>query len=191
MGYVSVIAIAVSLFLFFITYVFFPKNDKAIHFDAYLVLGAAPTKEGTLSRMMKSRVEEAVSQYQFCRRPIVFTGGIPYSTQSEASIMAVYAAEKGIPKEHILLEEKARNTFENFKYSIPILTKHDFTRICIITNTFHLRRAMFFARKFSLTHMAIGASLKPYFHLPYRLFLIIFESTVRVKCLFYEITTKT
>lgn len=177
------------LLLAIITYLFFPMCTRTIDFDAYLVLGAAPTKEGTLSKMMRSRVDAVVSQYQSCHKPIIFSGGTPYSTVSEASIMASYAMSQGIPKHHIILEEQARNTYENFACTMPILQTHQFRSICLITNHFHMRRACFFARKLNIPCNRVSASLQPYFHLPYRLFLYVFESFVRIKCLYYEIKT--
>lgn len=170
-----------------ITFIFFPKPTKAIHFDVYLVLGAAPTKDGKLSRMMKSRMDEAISQYQFCRRPLIITGGTPYSTTSEARIMADYAIQQGIASSDILLEDQANSTFENFRYAKYIMHQHEWNRCCIITNAFHVRRAAFFARKFDFTFMCIPVSLRGYFGFPYQLALYVFESFLRIKCMAYEV----
>ncbi len=168
------------------TLCFFPYPKKILNPDVYLILGCAPQKDGTLSNMMQSRVDEAISQYRFRKRPLLFTGWANKHTRSEASLMAEYAANKGIPVHHILLEEHARSTFENFQNVLPILKERGFTDICVITNRFHMRRAYFFARKFHLTSMAASASLKNYLPAWHIFLLLTTETVLRLKCLYYE-----
>lgn len=168
------------------TLCFFPYPKKILNPDVYLILGCASKKDGTLSKMMQSRVDEAISQYQFRKRPLLFTGWANKKTQSEAKLMAEYAISKGIPAHHILLEEQARSTFENFRNVLPILKEYGFTDICVITNHFHMRRAYFFARKFQLTCMPAPASLEGYLPAWNRFLLAVTETVLRLKCLYYE-----
>lgn len=165
---------------------FFPYPTTIVIPDAYLVLGCAPKKDGSISNMMKSRVDEAISQYHFRKRPILFTGWANRHPHSEARVMADYAISKGIPKHHILLEEQARSTYENFKYSLPLLRQHNLVSVCVVTNHFHMRRAGFFARKFHLEHMVAAASLQGYLPSAEIMGLSAAEYFLRLKCLYYE-----
>ena len=168
------------------TLCFFPYPNKILNPDVYLILGCAPKKDGSLSKMMQSRVDEAISQYQFRKRPLLFTGWANKHARSEASLMAEYAVNKGVPLHHILLEEQARSTFENFRNVLPIIKEHGFTDICMITNHFHMRRAYFFARKFHLASMAAPASLADYLPVWNTFLLAVTETVLRLKCLYYE-----
>jgi len=54
--------------------------------------------------------------------------------------MAEYAVRAlGVPKENVVLEERARTTWENVAYCIPLLEQAP--SIKVASNTFHARRA--------------------------------------------------
>ena len=67
---------------------------------------------------------------------------------SEARLLAKVLADCQVPEEDIILEEKARNTYENALYSQKILTKiFPNQTYLLITSAFHTPRALACFRK--------------------------------------------
>ncbi len=98
--------------------------------------------------MIPHRVEKAERLYkEGLLEKIIVTGGRGYLNKDrvtpEAVKMQNYLVEKGIPKKDILLEDKARSTFENIKYSLELIKEKcnlEKMKLALITSDFHLRR---------------------------------------------------
>lgn len=126
-----------------------PKYDK----DFIIILGCRCTKDNKPSKLLKNRIDGAIDFY---RQQILKTGKEAkfivtgtVSTKgclSEAKIMRNYLNENGIESKNILLEEKAKNTFQNMKYCKDIVKKINRKAKCIfVTNDFHIFRSSIFA----------------------------------------------
>ena len=94
------------------------------------------------------RVTEALVLYKAgLTQKILVTGGSGSVLNTgflESSRIASFLTESGIPQDDILIDKKARNTYENALYSKEILEKHHLAdrRIILITSAFHMNRAM-------------------------------------------------
>ena len=98
------------------------------------------------------RVEKALELYH---KGIIdyflVTGGIgPYSLNGDALEAKGYAdklTKEGVLKDHIWIEDRSINTYENIKFSMEILTREakqtnfGFVTPIIITSGFHIKRA--------------------------------------------------
>ena len=72
--------------------------------------------------------------------------------------MEKQALSLGVPKDHILLEQKSGTTFENAKYSSVIVRAHGFKSAILVTSPFHTRRAgMFFHQFFQGINLTVCA----------------------------------
>lgn len=84
---------------------------------------------------------------------VVFSGNRSDSTttwkKTEAETIADVAIATGLPKKHILLETKAKNSGENVQFSKALLAKHHITpkRIIVIQKPYAERRAFATVRK--------------------------------------------
>lgn len=139
--------IIVHIFLFHM----FPTKPlrKHQHFDVCIVLGSPSSKDGTCTRMQKSRMDRAIQLYRdHIISYIIISGGSVLNTYCEAITMKTYALLQGIPDSTIILEKKAANSYENLLYAKSICTKHKFSSIVVVTSNFHIRRASFFTHKF-------------------------------------------
>jgi uncharacterized SAM-binding protein YcdF (DUF218 family) len=68
------------------------------------------------------------------------TGAVTKGRRSEAEVMADYARDMpGVPAQQIMLEEQARSTWDNIKYSLPLAEQY--TAIKIASDPFHVRKA--------------------------------------------------
>lgn len=149
--------LAAILIVFLITanlilYHYFPKPKKPKAgrvYDAAIVLGSPAKEDGSLSRMQKTRMDAAIRLYKLHTvQRIIISGGSVRNDYAEAEIMAAYAITCGIAKEVLLLEQKARNTYENLKYAKEICNAHDWHSVVVVTSSFHVRRASYMVRKF-------------------------------------------
>ena len=59
----------------------------------------------------------------------------------EARMLAKQLVDWGIDPARILIEDRARNTYENAVYSKAISDAHGFTKVVIVTSAFHMHRA--------------------------------------------------
>lgn len=137
--------------------------------DAVIVLGAGVN--GTQpSLALKTRLDAALAYaLDYPDVPLVLSGGQGYGEEiSEAECMYRYLTEKGIAPERLLLEEQARNTEENFRFSKAVLEENGYEvgrmTVAVVSNDFHLCRAELLARREGITPTGVGAPI-PWLHL--------------------------
>jgi uncharacterized SAM-binding protein YcdF (DUF218 family) len=128
-----------------------PANiDPADHGDspdAVIVLGAAVVAPGVPGPALTRRLDHAVTVFRRDRaRHLVVSGGVVGAPPAEATLMRQRALGLGVPDERIVVEDRARNTFENAVFSGRIVRERGWQRIVVVTDGFHLRRALFVFR---------------------------------------------
>ncbi len=119
-------------------------NETDFSEDAVIVLGCAlhgTTPSPTLYR----RLEKTIVYAQKNKKAVIIVSGGqgPQEDTTEAEAMFKYLSENGVDKNRIIIENKSSSTYENFKFSKPILDKifdNSYT-LCYITNDFHSYRA--------------------------------------------------
>lgn len=77
--------------------------------------------------------------------------------------MAAYAEEGGIPKADIIIEDQSKTTNENLKFSHKLMKPN--ARFCLVTNSYHVYRALVLAKRQGLQCIGYGAKTKWYFTL--------------------------
>ena len=112
-------------------------------FDVVLVLSAGIEPDGVPSFAARRRVRTAVWLVnQGITDHLIITGG-PYTPEiSASSIMKDLAIESGISPDTIQIETQARTTWENFRFSYPLLDKPEFQKIGMLTDPSHIGRAL-------------------------------------------------
>ncbi len=119
--------------------------------DYVIVLGAQ-VKGTTVSKTLKNRLDTAVEYLKDNTQTLVIVSGGQGTGEdiTEAEAMSSYLKSKGIPEERIIKEESSTNTAENIKYSKKLI-KGDEPKVVIVTNGFHVFRALSIARKQGLS----------------------------------------
>lgn len=114
--------------------------------DAAVVLGAAVFRERP-SPVFRERINHAIRLYQEGQiKAIIFTGGVGSNDQiSEGEAGRQYALSAGIPNEAILFESTSENTFQNLEYAQQIISSQGFNQVLIVSDPYHMRRAMAYA----------------------------------------------
>ena len=119
--------------------------------DAAVVLSTRAYERGRLNPCLVARVEAAVELYRAGKvKKLVMTGGVSRDLQSSAGNMQMIAEKLGVPKEDIIQEREAGNTFENIVFSRKFIENSP--RVVIVSAGFHLARARMMADKQWLGH---------------------------------------
>jgi uncharacterized SAM-binding protein YcdF (DUF218 family) len=117
--------------------------------DAIVILGA-PLTGTSLSPVVEERVRAGVDVWRRGLAPLVcVTGGGPRG-RVEADAMAARALELGVPAAALRIERRARSTEENARLSAAALRADACTRVWLVTQPFHLRRAIYCFRRAGL-----------------------------------------
>ena len=119
--------------------------------DAVVVLGAALTEPGVPGPALRRRLAHGVTVWKQRNAAfLVVSGGIVGPPPAEAEVMRALAMDLGVPSERIVVEDRARNTFENAVYSGRICRDRGRQHLAIVTDAFHMRRALFVFRRLDL-----------------------------------------
>jgi uncharacterized SAM-binding protein YcdF (DUF218 family) len=131
-----------------------PASKPGVHAprtDAVVVLGAALTEAGVAGPALLRRLEHGVAAWQRRdARYLLVSGGIVGPPPAEAEVMRDLAIARGVPAERIVVEDKARNTFENAVYSGRIARDRGWQRLAVVTDGFHMRRALYVFHRLGL-----------------------------------------
>lgn len=119
-------------------------------YDAIIVPGV-PFENGEWSEIMKMRVHWSIYLYnKGYTKNIIFSGSSVYSPYVEAKIMALYAEQLGVAKDHIYTEERAEHSSENLYYSYRVAKENGFEKIALATDPFQGSFLRGFANKIKL-----------------------------------------
>lgn len=123
------------------------------HADAVLVLGTSATVRGEPNHCMRVRVAEGVRLVQEGVAPVLVVSGAldPRDGVVEAEAMASIAIELGLSPGQILLERRATSTIENLRFGSRMVETEDATsRIVVVTEPFHMPRAIYAAGRLGI-----------------------------------------
>jgi uncharacterized SAM-binding protein YcdF (DUF218 family) len=111
--------------------------------DVAIVLGAG-SNEGKVSPVFRERINHGITLFQTGKvSSIIFTGGLgKWQNISDSEAARRYAITKGIPSEHILIEEKSSITYENLLEAKALMEQKGFGSALIVSDPLHMKRAM-------------------------------------------------
>jgi len=127
------------------------KVDEKQPADAAIVLGAG-LMDGELSPVFQERVNHGIWLYQngFVKQ-LILTGGVAAGNEiSDAYVAKLYAMEKGVPEECILLEEESVITQENIENAKAVMDENSHETAIIVSDPLHMKRAMLMARDYGI-----------------------------------------
>lgn len=160
LGVMSSFFIVLSVYLFVLFHLASRVSDASIKSsDVVLVLGAASYKNGRINPCLVSRVEKGIELYNNdVADVILLSGGNDTSPPfaNEAETMEKIARDRYILPEALLLETKATSTYENLYYSKALLEEKGFDSVIIVTEGFHMPRAVDTAQKVFGSSISFG-----------------------------------
>ena len=127
------------------------RRDAARPADAIVVLGAAQYA-GRPSPVLKARLDHGIALWKDSIAPrLVLTGGTgDGDTTSEAAVGRRYAMEQGVPAAAILVEVQGRTTIESLRAVASMSRQHDFDRVVLVSDPFHMLRVQLLAMRYGL-----------------------------------------
>jgi len=136
--FLSVVIILVICSIISIGFLLSPQ-DPLEPSDAIIVISGGETEQ---------RVAEGVKLYQDSWAPLIIMSGAARDEGiANAIAMKQIAVEQGVASNHILVEEKAINTFDNAIKTKEIIKQHKFNKIILVTSPYHQRRAILVFKK--------------------------------------------
>ncbi|MGH1367013.1 MAG: YdcF family protein [Maritimibacter sp.] len=124
-----------------------------------IILGAAVREGGVPSGALKRRIDHGAKLYHEGRvNVLIASGGLGHFGPSEAEVMRRILVENGVPNEVISLEDTSRTTLENLTNSLPLVAEG--ARVLVISETYHLPRAVLFARRLGMPAGGSGPGLR-------------------------------
>jgi len=120
-----------------------------------LVLGARVLPGGRPTRMLADRISTAARVFHDGRAPRLLLTGLPH----EVDVMRRELLGHGVPAAALVEDRGASNTSASFRRTRGQLGT---TAVSVITQRFHLPRALFLARASGLDAIGVAADLQAY-----------------------------
>ena len=150
--------------------------------DCIIILGAG-IWEDKPSPMLEDRLLEGIKLYQnSVSDKIIMSGDHGRREYDEVNIMKNYAIEKGIPSENIFMDHAGFSTYESIYRAKDIF---EAKKVVIVTQEYHLYRALYIANQLGLEAYGVGADPRKYVGATYReLREILARDKDFIKCIF-------
>ena len=129
-------------------------------YDCILVLGAGLRADGSPSDMLSDRLDVAIDLwYDGVSDVIILSGDHSSFDYNEVSAMAEYCYDRGIPESAIIKDGRGFSTYESVK---NLKDEGIYQNIVIVTQKYHLYRAIYLAEKMGITAHGADAALRSY-----------------------------
>ncbi len=128
-------------------------------FDCILVLGAGLRPDGSPSDMLHDRVAVGVELYHALDGVPLLMSGDHTDHYNEVAAMQALAVSLGADVEKIVLDPKGYSTYESIIRAREI---YGAKRILIVTQEYHLYRALYLAEALGMEAYGVSADLRPY-----------------------------
>lgn len=158
------------------------QEEENSQVDAVLVLGAQVKEDGSLSKMLKERLDTGIEIYKAgITDRMIMSGDHGSEDYDEVNAMKKYAIEQGVPSECIFMDHAGFSTYESM-YRAKEIFEAD--QLVIVTQKYHLYRAVYDAKALGLDVKGVSCDTKVYRGDKYRKFR---ESLARIKDVGYTI----
>jgi SanA protein len=136
-----------------------PEQDVD-HADAILVLGAKVFPDGRPSDVLRDRLEVALRLYRRgVARTVLLTGDHAEPGYDEPGAMAAWLVSRGVPKEAIVQDGLGLDTYSSMARA---KTTFRMGRVVVVTQAFHLPRALYLAGALGLESQGVVADARRY-----------------------------
>ncbi len=139
------------------------KSTDSISFegaDCILVLGAGVREDGSPSHMLEDRLKTAVAIYNtgICST-LLMSGDHGQVEYDEVSAMRDYVLDNGIPAENVFLDHAGFSTYDSIYRARDVFGAK---KIIIVSQRYHLYRALYLAQSLGLEAVGVDAELRTY-----------------------------
>lgn len=154
------------------------QNDA----DCIIVLGCWVQDNGVPSNMLRDRIDTGVALYQTGAAPKLLMSGDHGRVQyNEVAAMKHSAMDAGVPSEDVFMDHAGFSTYETMYRARDVFQAK---KVIIVTQEYHLYRAVYIARALGLDAYGVSADLHTY---PGQLYRDVREILARCKDVFNTI----
>lgn len=127
--------------------------------DCVLVLGAG-VRDGNPTPMLRDRLITGISLYKSGAAPkIIMSGDHGREDYDEVNVMKSYAVENGVPDGDVFMDHAGFSTYDSV-YRAKAVFEAD--SIIIVTQKYHLYRALYIAERLGVNAVGVSADLDDY-----------------------------
>lgn len=142
----------------------YSQADETPSRPVAIVFGAGYTPAG-LSSALADRMETAIGLYKSGRvNKLLLTGDNRYVHYNEPEAMAQYALVRGVPRGDLILDYAGRRTYDSC-YRAGVIFGVE--RAILITQAFHLPRALYTCQGLGLDTVGVVADRRRYLRAPW------------------------
>lgn len=128
--------------------------------DCIVVLGCQVRSDGTPSHMLEDRLKRSVALYNAGVAPkLLMSGDHGTKGYDEVDAMKRYAVEAGVPSEDVFMDHAGFSTYETVYRAKEIFGAE---KIVIVTQQYHLYRAMYIAEAMGMEVYGVAADYRQY-----------------------------
>jgi vancomycin permeability regulator SanA len=177
LGGVAVVGINAYMISYVNDYILIEDDLKNNKFDCIMVLGAG-LWDGEPSPMLQERLDFGLIAYETgCSEKLLMSGDHGREEYDEVNKMKDVAIESGVPADNIFMDHAGFSTYESMYRARDIFQVE---KMVIVTQKYHLYRAVYNARKLGIDAYGFAAD-----RLNYPIYNDIREALARTKDFFY------
>lgn len=152
------------------------QKEASGQIDAVLVLGAQVKPDGSLSKMLKERLDTGISIYKAgLTDRMLMSGDHGREDYDEVNAMKNYAIEQGVPSECIFMDHAGFSTYESMYRAKEIFQAES---LIVVTQKYHMYRALYDAKAMGIKAKGVTCDTRVYKGDKYRKFR---EMAARIK----------
>jgi SanA protein len=134
--------------------------EDAPHAQCAIVLGAHVYPDGTPYPMLADRLDTGIRLYELGKvDKLLLSGDHGQTTYDEVNAMLDYVLARGIPEEDVFTDHAGFDTYDTMYRARDVFQVET---ALIVTQDFHLSRAVYTARTLGLEATGVVADLRPY-----------------------------
>lgn len=129
-------------------------------YDCILILGAGVWGGDTPSHMLEDRLKVGVALYERgASERLLMSGDHMQKDYDEVGVMKRYAIDAGVPSNVIFLDHAGLSTYESMWRAKELF---GVKKVLIVTQGYHLCRAIYLAQQLGMEADGVAADLRPY-----------------------------
>ena len=134
--------------------------EQAPAAEVAIVLGARVYPDGTPSPMLADRLATAIELYKQGKvKKLLLSGDHGTATYDEVNVMLRYCLDRGVPDQDLFTDHAGFDTYDTMYRARDVFKVTD---ALVVTQDFHLPRAVYIARTLGLDATGVVADIQPY-----------------------------
>ena len=136
------------------------EKAKDMNADCIIVLGAGLRPDGKPTWMLEDRINVGDELYKNHAAPkIIMSGDHGRESYDEVNAMKKYAKSEGVPSKDIFMDHAGFETYDTMYRARDVFGAK---KVIIVTQKYHLYRAMYAAKKLGLDAYGVSATKRKY-----------------------------